>query len=1134
MKSVTDPDTLQRTAASPDASAWVAASAGSGKTKVLSDRVLNLMLEGCPPEKILCLTFTRTAAAEMANRLTEILAKWATAAEPDLKADLEKLTGTPADTETENKARRLFAKMLDAPGGINIMTIHGFCQSLLKRFPLESGVSPQFDVLDEQGASDLIEHAQEDVLSRAEFADALDLIALLTNEDGFSEMLKEMTFCLKRLEELEQSLPSPEALTSGYERMLNLPAGATEQSLKSDFCRLSLERENQLKQAALILGKGKGSKDRKNAEKIAEFLAADEEKREELLDDYLRVFLLKDSAEIRKELTHKGTEDALDFMTAEADRASGLYDRLKSAVIMQASLAAVRIGLAVMKRYGDLKNERCAVDYDDLIAATGRLLSRSHAAAWVLFKLDGGIDHILVDEAQDTSPASWAIVRSLAEEFFAGKTAREQNRTLFVVGDKKQSIYSFQQADPYEFEKMRAFFKQKATDAGKIWNDVPMYISFRSTPAVIELVNRVLKKPEAAEGVLNEGEDGTHLSWRTGQAGLVEIWPPEKSEENDTAQVYTKPVEQIVIEKSSTRLAKKIAAKIASMINGGEMLPSLNRPVRAGDILILVRRRNAFIEELSRELKALNIPVSGVDRLKITTHIAVKDLMVLGDFLLLPEDDLALATVLRSPLCNVSEEDLFTLAYDRKGKTLLTRLARHKNEGETALGKAYAFLSDLLNRADKMRPFELYSYVLGACGGKKAFLGRLGYQAADALDEFMSLALNRDESDVPSLQNFLKYLRGNEIEIKRDPDRKNFDAVRMMTVHASKGLQAPVVFLPDTRGFTKHPPKLLWPKNEDLPLWAPKKETRNNTAEERIKEENRLEAEEYNRLLYVALTRAADRLYLCGWNAKNNRAPKGNWYDLVKDALVLEETDGQKVYAATEIDDPMFDEPVLRIESAQTAEPKNGETPPEQPEASPVPECLTRPAPEEPTPPKPLAPSRPDIEEPSFLSPLGKGRAKALKRGEIIHTLLETLPALPPAEIRNAAERLIKRKMPDADAAEREKIIDSVTAVLEHDEFKFLFSTNSLAEVPVSGLVKNRIVSGRIDRLAVTDGEVLFADYKSNRIVPQSAEETPAAYVAQARAYADALKEIYPDKKIRAFLIWTEEAVLSEISSLVV
>ncbi len=1128
-----DPNELQRTAAAPDASAWVAASAGSGKTKVLSDRVLNLLLNGTPPEKILCLTFTRTAAAEMANRVTEILSKWATAEDDVLERDLESLSGKAPKPSEKEKARCLFARLLDAPGGINIMTIHGFCQSLLKRFPLEAGVSPQFDVLDEQGTLELMEQAEEETLADPAFAKDLDLIALMTDDKGFSDLLKELSFFKNDLEALLSQYPKGDALKSEYERVLGLPNDATQESLIAEFCRPDDKRKADLKKAAEILITGKSVSVRENGEIIKNFVNADENKRIESCFDYLTCFLTKDLTSIRKRLTNKDSAAAQEIMQNEAERALKLHNDLNAETVLRGSLALSGIGMQIIKRYDELKKERSVADYDDLISAARRLLEKSGAAAWVLFKLDGGIEHILVDEAQDTSPEQWAVVKALAEEFFSGEGASKAKRTVFAVGDKKQSIYSFQGADPDEFERMRAFFRQKAKDARQDWHDVPMYISFRSTPAVIEAVNRTLKNPVAARGVVDEGEDATHLSWRKGEAGLVEIWPTEKTKTDDTPQMYTKPVEQIVVKNASSRLAGKIAKKIADMIKAKEFLPSVNRPIQAGDVLVLVRRRNSFVEELSRELKAADVPVSGVDRLKITSHIAVQDLMALGDFLLLPEDDLALATVLRSPLCNVSEDDLFHLACGRRPQSLLTRLARHKNETDTDLGKAYAFLSDLLNCCDKMPPFELYSYVLGACQKKKAFLSRLGMQAADALDEFLTLALNRDKADTPSLQNFLKYLRQNEIEIKRDPDQKNFDAVRIMTVHASKGLQAPVVFLPDTRRYKKHTSRLLRLNGTKLPVWVPKKDFH---CEDTLKTQTTLqekELDEYRRLLYVAMTRAADRLYLCGWDGKMN-PPDGNWYDLIRSSLILDDSGNNPVYAGNvkEINDPMFDEPVLRLESERSIA-LNRDVPALSEETGEeMPECLLRPAPEEPEPPSPLTPSKPEIEEPSFLSPLSPERQKAAKRGLMIHTLLETLPYIKDCDRFDAALRLMQKRMPETTEEERSKIVSDVLNILNSNDFKFLFSETSLSEVPVSGVVKNKVINGRIDRLAITKDQVLIADYKSNRRIPQSAEEIPEAYIAQAKAYAQVLEKIYPDKKIRSFLIWTEEAKLWEITDL--
>ena len=1145
---LTDPNDLQRKAADPAASAWVAASAGSGKTKVLSDRVLNLLLAGTPPEKILCLTFTRTAAAEMANRIAKRLAKWASEEEEKLVTELTDLAGTPPDAKRIAQARRLFARLLDTAGGLKVTTLHGFCQSLLKRFPLEAGVSPQFDILDEPGAKELLAQAQSTVLSDPAHESDLDTITSVTKEDVFLDVLTEMTAHLPDLKRINARFSSEREMIAAYEKRLDLPAGSTAESLKRDFCRLSDDRRNGLKSAADVLSASSTATDKKNAGKIYPFLAADEEEKLVLLDGYLDVFLTKSNT-VRSKLACKESEVALPALQAEADKALILIKRLENIENLRVSLALFRIGLAILNEYTALKDNRGVMDYDDLIAATKALLNGSGAAAWVLFKLDGGIDHILVDEAQDTSPDQWEIIKALAEEFFAGAGLRHTNRTLFAVGDKKQSIFSFQGAVPEEFETMRRFFKAKVETAEKRWNDVPMYISFRSVPAVIDAVNSVLQTPPARNGVAEDDENVTHISWRKKQAGLVELWPTEKTLENDTEKAFTKPVERVFSQTSSARLAAKIAQRIADMISSKEKLESEDRPIRAGDILILVRRRNEFITDLSRELKTRGVSVAGVDRLKITSHIAVKDLMALGDVLLLPQDDLSLATVLRSPLCGisaadlseedlakasalkmpldgVSEKDLFTLAYGRGETTLFDRLKTYEDKPETPLGKAYLFIKDLLSKVDKMRPYELYSYILGPLGKQKAFVSRLGVQALDALDEFLSLALQHDRSEPPSLQNFLNSLRQNEIEIKRDPEQSG-DVVRIMTVHAAKGLQAPVVFLPDTRQMTFFSPKTFWIKEKDdadfeLFFWSPKAGWRTDLIREEIdalKEKNK---REYNRLLYVALTRAADRLYVTGWDKK--KSPEGNWYDLIKGGLAAK---------AQEIKSELFDEPVLRLTSIQEVPPAQKEQTSTAHETAPLPDWLDRSAPAEPTPPRPLAPSRPDVEEPAALSPLTQGRIKAMKRGKAVHALLEILPDYDEKDRLKAAERLISLQMPETDEAGRKQIVDSVLSLMNAPETKDLFALPSLAEVPVSGVVDNRVVNGQIDRISVSDKEVRLIDYKTGRSIPDSTGKTPVAYIRQMAAYKAVMEKIYPDKKIRCFLLWTEAPKLVEITSVV-
>ncbi len=1097
----------QLAASDPSVSAWVSASAGSGKTKVLSDRVLRLMLAGSPPEKILCLTFTRTAATEMCNRLTKRLAQWATADDDDLEKQLKDLS---VPVEKKNAARRLFARILDTPGGLKIMTIHSFCQSLLRRFPIEAGVAPEFEVADEEQATKMLSQAQEETLSNPAYADDLNKIVLATNEKDFADVMSDLK---AHLPELDRFLEKKDdtAVRRAYEKAFGLPENAGKDSLIADFLTLSPQRRADLTRCAETLSR---SKNKTAPAKVAAFRAflngtAD-------LDEYLSVFLKKDG-DIQARLVTKDATDVSEELMREAELARTLFNDLKSVELIPFSMALVRIGKALTERYEALKNELSLLDYDDLIGKATDLLEKSGAAAWVLYKLDGGIDHVLLDEAQDTSPAQWRIVKALTDEFFSGESARtnaKTERTLFVVGDRKQSIFSFQGADPDEFDRMKKYFSEKIAAVSTL-RIVPMDVSFRSSPAVIDAVNKTLQNPAAADSVLADGEEATHLCSRKGTGGTVELMGLVESRKPEEIP-YTKPVEKRSGEKSSiAETAEAVAKKIDSLI-GKERLPT-GKLVSAGDILVLVRRRNSFVNALTRELKSRNIPVSGADRLKITDSIAVRDLMALGDFLLLPENDLALAQVLRSPLCGVakddlpetgpfperldgiSEKDLFALANGRGNRPLFGRLLDHAKETDTPLGKACAFLNDLLQKVDSLHPYELYAYVLDTLGRRKEFVRRLGQQALDAIDEFTTLALDFDMKNPPSLQLFLRGLRENDIEIKRDSDQ-NDDAVRIMTVHASKGLEAPIVFLPDTRQTPKTTVN-LYRFDGGMPVWTPEASFRNRQADEKLAEIKRKELGEYRRLLYVAMTRPRDRLYVTGWE-NNNKAPENNWYDLIDRSL-----DGQSLSYPCEI--------------VETPKEQSDDTT-ECPE---LPDWAVKHAPDDAPLEKPYAPSHADDDDIAFESPLSADRAAAQIKGTLIHKLLEILPDYPADKQRDAALSFLAAQGGD------EALADKVLAIVQNPSFAPLFGPGSVAEASVCGITNGCAFAGRVDRVAVTDTDVKIVDYKSGKHIPDSAENIPDAYLKQMRIYAALLHEIHPDKRMKCYLLWTELPRLDDITA---
>ncbi|HKT20007.1 MAG TPA: double-strand break repair helicase AddA, partial [Stellaceae bacterium] len=874
----------QRRAYERGASVWVAASAGTGKTTVLTNRVLTLLLAKCPPPRILCLTFTKAAAAEMANRINERLSRWVVIPDGALAGELQELTGEAPDADALDEARRLFARVLDAPGGMTIATIHAFCQSLLRRFPLEAGVPPHFELMDERSSREALDAARDAVLDEARsggapvLAAALEEIARHSQETRFAELLGAMALERGRLEA---------ALASGFTRFekalrrdLGLGATDTADGILDAACAEGACDEAGLRAAAAAMVSSKSVTDQKRGAIIAAWLE-DPQRRSESFDAYLcafftqkgepfaKGFITKNLAEDRPALAHA--------LAVEADRLQAVRERRCAAEICAASLALARLAAAVLAEYAQHKARRALLDYDDLVLKARDLLQRPGIAPWVLFKLDGGLDHILIDEAQDTNPEQWDIVRLIAEEFFTGQGAREVPRTVFAVGDAKQSIYSFQRADPAKFVEMRAHFEAAVMAARAAWRVVPLDLSFRSVEAVLRAVDAVFAELRASNGVALDGGPIRHSAVRAGHAGCVELWPPVEPEESEDIDGWSLPLTQRQTRAPRARLALAIARTIRRWIDTGERLEARDRPVRPGDVMVLVRRRDSFVTELVRSLKQAKVAVAGVDRMLLTEQLAVEDMMALGQFLLLPEDDLTLASVLKGPLFGLSEDLLFELAWHRTG-SLWGELLRRRND-TPEFARAAAELGELLARADFVPPYELFAEILSARQGRKAVLSRLGSEAGDPLDEFLSAALAYERMHGVSLQGFLHWLSAGSAEIKRDLDQAGRDEVRVLTVHGAKGLEAPIVFLPDTMQVPQHAQPALW-SERGLPLWLVSRDALPHAAQAAREKAKLLREQEYRRLLYVAMTRASDRLYVCGWRG-NRTAPAGNWYEMV-------------------------------------------------------------------------------------------------------------------------------------------------------------------------------------------------------------------------------------------------------------
>jgi ATP-dependent helicase/nuclease subunit A len=1058
----------QRLAAHPHHSAWVAASAGSGKTKVLTDRVLNLLLEGCPPERILCLTFTKAAAAEMANRVRARLGEWAICPEEDLQQSLHNLLGEDPSFEKMSHARKLFGLTLDTPGGLKILTIHSFCQSLLKRFPLEAELSPFFEVADDTKRQVLIKEASHQVM------DNLHDLVLRFSESTLEELT---TFILQSRVSFEGLLP--EKIEQVFQTK-----GLSETGLLNSL--LDSIPEAKLRESLPLFEEGTAT-DQTRGQALAQFLSLTHEERTRQYADYLSLFLTLQGEKRACLLTQKVSlkyPDLKEMLEEEGMRLEKWVENHNALDIAKVSQLFLTYGQAFLKTYENLKKERSLLDYEDLILKTVALL-KNPGCHWVLYKLDGGLDHILVDEAQDTSPTQWAVIRAIAEEFYANAATDPRNRTLFIVGDDKQSIYSFQGADPAVFSQMQTDLRAFAHQSEKTWQDIDLNVSFRSTPEVLRVVDAVFSSPLS------------HVPFRKESPGHVEFWPLIKKQEEESIEPWQTPRVQYAQDLPQNRLAKLIAQTIQGwLLHKGP----LAKPVRPGDILVLVRRRTAFVDALIRSLKEHNVPVAGIDRLWLLEGIGVQDLLKLAEFLLLPEDDLTLATVLKGPLFTFSEDDLFTLAYGREKMSLWQRL--QKQDGFEAVTD---LLKDLLSRVDYFTPFALFSHILGPLEGRKKWQARLGPECLDSLDEFLNLCLSFQEKKTPSLQGFLHWISQEVIELKRDLEQSN--QVRVMTVHGSKGLQAPIVFLPDTTQppldlppFEIQDKALIWlpPSAKDIPLTKMLKQTLRAQQQE-----------EYRRLLYVALTRAEDALYICGWEGSNAHE---TWYNMVQQGL-------QKVGEEIIFDTPCLEGIGWRHSCPQ--EQVHLPLKPLDPTSFPLPHWLKTLALAEETP-HLLKPSQ-DEEETSFgHSSFG---AFATQRGILIHRLLETLPIVPVETQQKAALRFLEKEGISEDRAL--EMIQCVQRVFK--AYPDLFEANSQAEVPIMGRIGDALLSGQIDRLVLRQDHILIIDFKTHTAVPEELKDIPQTYLKQMALYRTALSQIYPQKPILCGLLWTQSPRLDFI-----
>ncbi len=1084
-----DASERQVQAANPNASTWLSANAGSGKTKVLIDRVARLLLSGVKPQHILCLTYTKAAAAEMQNRLFQRLGKWAMMPNDALHKELRALGEDPQLPKRLPNARQLFAAAIDTPGGLRIQTIHSFCAMLLRRFPLEAGVTPQFVELDDR-AGRLLRDAIVQDMADTLAPQAVTAVARAYTGEDFAKLMDETS-------RVKSAFANPMTLAD-CKAVFDVPASMTIDSLIADVL-LGGETE-WLADVATVMDTGKPT-DIKNAVKLRALrLAAPSMSTLEAIEDLLLLGADSKVAPFAAKIGTFPTKDLGQKLGQNLDRLHALMRRVEATRPKRVALLAAEKTFALhqfaavfLPEYERRKALRGWLDFDDLISRTRDLLTTSGVAQWVLFRLDGGISHILVDEAQDTSPDQWKVIERLADEFTAGQGAHSGPRTLFVVGDKKQSIYSFQGADVSVFEQKKDAFTKRLSDAGSTLVKLDLEYSFRSSPAILRLVDLTFddRRKMALGGAMK------HHSFSGDMPGRVELMPVVEPGDKAPDYQWENPVDLVTTQHHAVRLATKIAQHIKMMIDSGQQIPVKGsnpiklRAVHAGDFLILVQRRNTIFTEIIRACKKLNLPIAGADRLKLGGELAVKDLAALLAFLATPEDDLSLAVVLRSPLCGWTEAELYDLAQGRDGylwQALRGKAALHP--------QTMSMLTDLRDQTDFLRPFDLLERALTRHEGRRRMIARLGAEAEDGIDELLSQSLAFERNDVPSLTGFLGWLQTDDIDVKRQMESEGAK-IRVMTVHGAKGLEAPIVFLPDTADRMPQDKDEIYRLGTQGPaIWKTAKDSSPAaTREERLERDER-RAEESMRLLYVAMTRAQSILIVAAaGEVKNTDA----WYNIIQSGMVAVGAtslpEGGLVYTHGDLPNCVQSADVL-VEDAELPVWANS-----------VAAEVARTA--------------------ATISPSNLGGAKALpgddgldedaalSRGHLLHLLLEQLPNTALHDWPAVAASLIPN------TADCVTLLAEASGVLQSKDLAHLFAPGTLAEVAISAQLGTGRLYGAVDRLIITKTQVLAVDYKSNKTIPAHANGVPEGLLRQMGAYAHALEQIYPAHKINTAILWT-------------
>ena len=1103
-----------------NSSVWVSASAGSGKTTILTNRLLNMILNDVDISKIVCLTYTKTAAREMKERIYNSLSKWVTIQNNELEVELKNISNINITKEQIKKAKTLFAKTIDNIDNLKIFTIHSFCQQILSKFPIEAGITPNFEVIDEYQSKELISEAIDNILSYAKndsyFYESVNLIIKEKNEDDFYDFINYLVSKRKNFELIGNDIN----YINNLKKLLNIQFETKEQLVK-DFLEYNFDS---ILDVCDNIPKSKMTKTNiKNIEKIKENIKKIKDNRYKdnieklslIIDDYIKIFLTEKNSK-RVNFIYN--------LNQEQDRCYLFQQNLINTKCYNLTLSSIEIIFKIIDNYKHLKEKKGVLDFNDLIIKTTQLLKNPNHSDWINYKLDSGIEHILIDEAQDTSVLQWEIIQCLTRDFFSGVNNHNNPRSIFAVGDEKQSIYSFQDASPEMFEKMHNFYKEIVEDSRNNFVKIGLKKSFRSLKTILDFVDAVFIGYENSISKLDNKIK--HNETREG-IGLVELWPlidVAKTEEKKEWKINFNSDEET---KKQELLAKYISDKIEELLESNRAIidkEGKKRKIKCKDIMILVKNRNKiFLSYLIKDLNRKNITNSGLDKVNMFDEIIIKDIISLLTFILFKDDDLNLANIVKSPILSLTEEDLYKICRYRADNNinLLSSL-------EKLYPNKYKLLNSIIEKNKTLNIYDLCFYIFIKCDIKKNIVSRYGTDSVEIINKFLDFVYKYENKNNCSLLSFINFVINNTDEIKKDFETSN-NQVKIMTIHASKGLQSPIVFIVDANTTADNrKEEIIWCKNNNymsneyinIPCYKTSEESE---IIKNIKNNNLVNIfNEDLRLFYVALTRAENELYICGLGKKSN---KKSWYSISEEAMnhlnckksVFEFDNNLEkfVYGKYNYLDNSLSE-TINNESNKNSDPYIIETILKNIKTYNYTNNKQ----------KIISPSQYynyiDRDKPA------QNNINSIEKGKIIHKLLEILPKIDRSNWKNVMN-IYKNNIKNFTQSEISEISKIIFNILDNDNLKQFFSEKSNSEVNIVGEIDGNIVSGRIDRMVELEDKILILDYKNTLKNYKNSEELPKEYIRQLEIYKKLLERTNKNKPIECYILITSYGILIKV-----